>query len=118
MEHKLDELQQQGSRLGPTNLANHDQLTQLEHEVQHLTAENEVRLCVAHCSRHQLSGMACSCLDCVTLMSVHSVTICSISHGLSDHGLQAEKLTHLHVCLLQQSAYLLSVSHLVLHPSC
>lgn len=44
MEHKLGELQQQGSRLGPANLANHDQLTQLQHEVLQLTAENEVRL--------------------------------------------------------------------------
>ena len=44
MEHKLDELQllQQGSRLGPTNLANHDQVSQLQHEVLQLTAENEV----------------------------------------------------------------------------
>lgn len=43
MEHKLGELQQQGSRLGPASLANHDQLTQLQHEVLQLTAENEVR---------------------------------------------------------------------------
>ena len=42
MEHKLDELQQQGSRLGPANLANHDHVTQLEHEIVQLTAENEV----------------------------------------------------------------------------
>lgn len=42
MEHKLDELQQQGSRLGPANLANHDQVSQLQHEVLQLTAENEV----------------------------------------------------------------------------
>lgn len=42
MEHKLDELQSQGSRLGPANLANHDQLTQLQHEILQLTAENEV----------------------------------------------------------------------------
>lgn len=44
MEHKLDELQllQQGSRLGPTNLANHDQVSQLQHKVLQLTAENEV----------------------------------------------------------------------------
>ena len=43
MEHKLGELQQQGSsRLGPANLANHDQLTQLQHEVLQLTADNEV----------------------------------------------------------------------------
>ncbi|KAL0041347.1 hypothetical protein WJX79_000374 [Trebouxia sp. C0005] len=41
MEHKLDELQQQGSRLGPANLANHDQVSQLQHEVLQLTAENE-----------------------------------------------------------------------------
>ncbi|KAL0042207.1 hypothetical protein WJX77_006142 [Trebouxia sp. C0004] len=41
MEHKLDELQQQGSRLGPANLANHDQISQLQHEVLQLTAENE-----------------------------------------------------------------------------
>ncbi len=43
MEHKLDELQQQGSRLGPANLANHDQVSQLQHEVLQLTAENKVR---------------------------------------------------------------------------
>ena len=43
MEHKLDELQQQDSRLGPSNLSKHDQITELEHEVLHLTAENEVR---------------------------------------------------------------------------
>lgn len=43
MEHKLDELQQQGSRLGPSNLSKHDQVTELEHEVLQLTAENEVR---------------------------------------------------------------------------
>ena len=42
MEHKLDELQHQGSRLGPANLANHDHVTQLEHEIVELTAENEV----------------------------------------------------------------------------
>lgn len=42
MEHKLDELQQQGSRLGPSNLSKHDQVTELEHEVLQLTAENEV----------------------------------------------------------------------------
>ena len=43
MEHKLDELQQQGSRLGPANLANHDHVTQLEHDVLELTAENKVK---------------------------------------------------------------------------
>ena len=42
MEHKLDELQQQSSRLGPSNLSKHDQVTELEHEVLQLTAENEV----------------------------------------------------------------------------
>lgn len=42
MEHKLDELQQQGSRLGPSNLSKHDQVIELEHEVLQLTAENEV----------------------------------------------------------------------------
>ena len=42
MEHKLDELQQQGSRLGPSNLSKHDQVTELEHEVLQLTSENEV----------------------------------------------------------------------------
>ena len=42
MEHKLDELQQQGSRVGPSNLSKYDQVTQLEHELLQLTAENEV----------------------------------------------------------------------------
>ena len=42
MEHKLEELQHQGSRLGPANLANHDHVTQLEHDVLQLTAENKV----------------------------------------------------------------------------
>ena len=42
MEHKLDELQQQSSRLGPSNLSKHDQVTELDHEILQLTAENEV----------------------------------------------------------------------------
>lgn len=46
MEQKIDELQQQGSRLGPSNLSKHDQVTELEHEVLQLTAENEVRCTV------------------------------------------------------------------------
>lgn len=53
MEHKLDELQSQGSRLGPANLANHDQLTQLQHEILQLTAENEVSTALLYLSCHQ-----------------------------------------------------------------
>lgn len=50
MEHKLDELQQQGSRLGPSNLSKHDQVTELQHEILQLTAENEASHTVTDCS--------------------------------------------------------------------
>ena len=60
MEHKLDELQHQGSRLAPSNLANHDQVTQLEHEVLQLTAENEVRRCHV-CTVITISPPSVSC---------------------------------------------------------
>ena len=57
MEHKLDELQQQGSRLGPSNLSKHDQATELEHEVLQLTAENEV----SHTVILQAIRISCAC---------------------------------------------------------
>ena len=56
MEHKLDELQQQGSRLGPSNLSKHDEVTELQHEVMQLTAENEVKpfICLLQSCRWSL----------------------------------------------------------------
>ena len=42
MEHKLDELQHQQSRLSQANLSKPDEVVDLERELQQLTAANEV----------------------------------------------------------------------------